>query len=110
MSSGKSKKFCVEDALTILLDGNQSDIEELDSHDDDDDDEARCANSGFFIEEVDVNDKDDVNDDVIDTDGSCEENDDDNDSVFDDATISEAGKADLQSLMIFRWRKGTFLQ
>ena len=70
MSSRKSKKFCVEDAPTLLLDGNQSDVEELDSDDDDDDDEVRCDNSGLFIEEVDVNDKDDVdNDDVIDTDG-----------------------------------------
>ena len=105
MSSGKSKKFCVEDALTLLLDGNQSDIVELDSDDDDDDDEVRCDNSGFFIQEVDVNDKDNV-----DTDGSCEENDDDNDSVADDATMSEAGKANLPSLSpqkkhVFRWRK-----
>ena len=52
----------MQDALDLLLDGNESEIGELDSDDDDDDDDDdigdfECHDAGFFDEEVDEHDK-----------------------------------------------------
>ena len=52
-----SKRFCVQDALDLLLDGNESEIGELDSDDDDDIGDFECHDAEFFHEEVDEHGK-----------------------------------------------------
>ncbi len=77
-----TKKIGVQDALDLLLDGNQSDVEEFNSEDDEGDEDVGYDNTGFSDNEIDEynedvnynNDDGDVDDDDCCDAGSIHDN------------------------------------
>ena len=95
----------MQDALDLLLDGNESEIGELDSDDDDDDiGDFECHDAEFFDEEVDEHEKAGRGDEEHDND---DVDDDDNDAGRSKESLPCSMNQPLSSPLkkhTFRWR------